>query len=953
MSANSILSRSPEVKILDVKETLILPSLSTEQADHHSLRKSTDHGQLHPGVDHSPKRRVTWMNEEIDVQLEGWNRIKNPDEEAGLRGLKFDIKTKKCDPYKTGVFGETILHYSLLSGNDVISKWLMRHPIYGQTLKKAVQGRANKKSKCSTKFQGQGCLHIAVANRSKHMVVEILTYPETRKESIEFFNSECPTDIGYPLNTQRATGSFFKGEKSNTVFMGETALDFAICTNQREMVDILMGYENYLDVEEDSIEYSERHYENCIFNGKWRASLKLKDFSYQNTAFHLCAIKGHTAMWYCLMGHLIDTFAAEAKMEKHDVEIKLAAEKWVRSQVNKFGFTPIQLAAYNNDTAMVKTILDQTRRKIYKWGEYALNAYTLNEIDDYYRDAENTPGVPITSIILSEGHSELLNLEVMRKLMVNKWNAFGRMYTKIFCLIQLSYAIILTIFFYNVRPHLQELSIPWGKKAVNSAFVYFLYFVVLVKATLEIVLMLIEMFRIFWQNMELQKRTVWQKIDSSCQYLQTLRNNKIDEDTVKENLPSIVNVSSELMISRSSTQERVNRKYAEESCCQKLRRYRLSLSWMRSLYFEQRLPKIPKHWLNNKIRKRHSSVAGFFLYISWLSNIGIMLAQICGIHESETSARILLWVMVVILVIEYLRLFLWLQTFKLVGRFIAAMVTIIYKDVKGFLIVFMVILTAFVACFIIIVEHDGTNLWGKIMQIFWFIYELSVGTGEFLAEEMGDFKDTDVYLRTLVYVTYMLYLTLMLVLIMNLLIAVMSGTVDLLSSDMNARQMSLKLSSISLISRKLRALSFLTCNWFSSARIIAGQPGEGMKLQIREDAHKRIRTMQESLKSEFRLKLLESGNKQHELKDYYDSMYYQFNLEKEPFGKDGKQKKIKIEEKTKEEETLEIMQMIKKYILRDKLVARGYSGACKVKSESFPNPLQFYTRKVSMGFGLI
>jgi len=378
---------------------------------------------------------------------------------------------------------------------------------------------------------------------------------------------------------------------------------------------------------------------------------------------------------------------------------------------------------------------------------------------------------------------------------------------------------------------------------------------------------------------------------------------------------------------------------------------------MRSLYFEQRLPKIPKYWFNNKVRKRHSSVAGFFLYINWLCNIGIMLAQICAIYESKTSARILLWVMVVILVMEYLLLFLWLQTFKLVARFIAAMVTIIYKDVKGFLLVFIVILTAFVACFVIIMENDGKNLWGQIMDIFWMIYELSVGTGEFFAEDIGDvWSDTDGYLRTLVYVTYILYLTLMLVLIMNLLIAVMSGTVDLLSSDMNARQMSLKLSSISLISRKLRALSFLTCDWFSSTRIIAGQSGEDMKLQIRDHAHKRIRTMQESLKSEFRLKLLESGNKQHELKDYYNSMYYQFNLEKEPFGQDGKQKKIKIEEKSKEAETWEIMQMIKKHILREKFVVRDLSrghSAMRGRSEHFPLQPKFNARKVSMGFGLV
>merc|ERR550534_2361519 len=133
-------------------------------------------------------------------------------------------------------------------------------------------------------------------------------------------------------------------------------------------------------------------------------------------------------------------------------------------------------------------------------------------------------------------------------------------------------------------------------------------------------------------------------------------------------------------------------------------------------------------------------------------------------------------------------------------------------------------------------EHqEDVRLYTKITKTFWLIYELSVGTGEFLAEEIDEFEETtDPYLRTLVYGTYILYLTLMLVIIMNLLIAVMSGTVDLLSSDMHERQMSLKLSSISLISRKLRALSFLTCNWFSSRRIIAGQPGEDMKFEIRE-----------------------------------------------------------------------------------------------------------------------
>lgn len=75
--------------------------------------------------------------------------------------------------------------------------------------------------------------------------------------------------------------------------------------------------------------------------------------------------------------------------------------------------------------------------------------------------------------------------------------------------------------------------------------------------------------------------------------------------------------------------------------------------------------------------------------------------------------------MVAILVIEYLQLLLWLQTSRLVGRFIAAMVTIIYKDVKGFLIVFLVILIAFVASFVITMEYEeDVNVLIKIGKIF-------------------------------------------------------------------------------------------------------------------------------------------------------------------------------------------------------------------------------------------
>merc|ERR1719233_2296540 len=81
----------------------------------------------------------------------------------------------------------------------------------------------------------------------------------------------------------------------------------------------------------------------------------------------------------------------------------------------------------------------------------------------------------------------------------------------------------------------------------------------------------------------------------------------------------------------------------------------------------------------------------------------------------------------------------------------------------------------------------------------------------------------DPYRRTLAYLTYVAYITLMLVVIMNLLIAVMSETTDTLSSEMVSREKRLKLSSISLIARRIHTIRIFACCCIKRINTIGGE----------------------------------------------------------------------------------------------------------------------------------
>merc|ERR1719317_544949 len=168
-------------------------------------------------------------------------------------------------------------------------------------------------------------------------------------------------------------GDFFRMTSERSVYCGDTALDLAVSLNQIDIVNLLMGYPRKGE-----------------FYGKWRASIRLKDHQHLNTVFHLCALRGLVEMWYNLVEHLEETIATEEMgMSKDRMEVQLAAVKWVKSQVNLYGLTALQVAAFKNNSEMVICILKQTRLKLWKWGDEAYYAYVLNELDDHYKSPED------------------------------------------------------------------------------------------------------------------------------------------------------------------------------------------------------------------------------------------------------------------------------------------------------------------------------------------------------------------------------------------------------------------------------------------------------------------------------------------------------------------------------------------------------------------------------------
>lgn len=361
---------------------------------------------------------------------------------------------------------------------------------------------------------------------------------------------------------------------------------------------------------------------------------------------------------------------------------------------------------------------------------------------------------------------------------------------------------------------------------------------------------------------------------------------------------------------------------------------------MKSIYFEWKL-NIHAEFHDIKSKRRdHHSITGFFNLVGWFANIAFVIAQGAALCSGIHAARTLLVSMIIILICEYLRLFLSLQTNSNVGRFVLSVVTILERDLLGFLVVFVIIQLVFTICFLLLLEED--DVWHGWSRAFFIWYELSVGTGEWFKERLDDIEaqenEMDSCRKALFYVTYVTYISITLVILLNLLIAVMSETTNSLSEQMGLWERNLKLSSVSLLARRLRAMHSIA-RFFKLNKIRAekkwtttmgGETGHTTKIlegriQIREEVAKNVRasTIHFSPRSPVN----------DALEAYFSQMRYWSVLVHEGIGinKDGRQIDKDSRKPTKQQYectsgTLEIVPQTPKNFFCEKLVQEDLSN---------------------------
>ncbi|XP_017570351.1 transient receptor potential cation channel subfamily V member 1 isoform X1 [Pygocentrus nattereri] len=246
-------------------------------------------------------------------------------------------------------------------------------------------------------YRGQTALHVAIERRSKRF-------------------AELLVQKGANVHA-KACGSFFQPRDGTCFYFGELPLSLAACTNQKEIVDMLMN--NKADVRESDSQG------NTVLH----ALVMVADNSPENTDFV-------TSMYDYIL--ITDAHMNPNQKKLEDFE-------------NNQRLTPIKLAAKTGKIGLFEHILhrefqqEQCRhlsRKFTEWayGPVYASLYDLDSIDTYDNNSVLEIVVYGTEM---PNRLEMLQIEPLNNLLEDKWNRFA---CRIFLFNFICYLIYLSIF---------------------------------------------------------------------------------------------------------------------------------------------------------------------------------------------------------------------------------------------------------------------------------------------------------------------------------------------------------------------------------------------------------------------------------------------------------------------------------------------------------------------------
>ncbi|KAK3527226.1 hypothetical protein QTP86_014652 [Hemibagrus guttatus] len=247
-----------------------------------------------------------------------------------------------------------------------------------------------------TYYEGQTALHIAIERRNKRFAALLI---------------EKGADVH-----AKACGTFFQPLSETCFYFGELPLSLAACTNQKDIVDLLM-------------EKADVRYTDTLGNTVLHALVMVADNSPENTDFVI-------SMYDYI---LTKDAARNPKREKlEDIE-------------NNQRLTPIKLAAKLGKIGLFEHILHREfyqegcrhlSRKFTEWayGPVYASLYDLESLDTYEPNSVLEIVVYGTEI---PNRLEMLQIEPLNKLLDDKWSRFAH---RIFLFKFIVYLIYLAIF---------------------------------------------------------------------------------------------------------------------------------------------------------------------------------------------------------------------------------------------------------------------------------------------------------------------------------------------------------------------------------------------------------------------------------------------------------------------------------------------------------------------------
>ncbi|KAG8590649.1 hypothetical protein GDO81_006826 [Engystomops pustulosus] len=247
-------------------------------------------------------------------------------------------------------------------------------------------------------YKGETALHIAIERRQNKIVKYLI-------------------DKGADVNV-RAHGLFFK-RKTDGFYFGETPLALAACTNQPDIVTLLMD------------------------NSK--TTIDIQD-SYGNNILHALVTvtengKPHNPFMIAMYEKILRSY------------------KDLETVGNKENLTPMQLAAKEGKLEILKYILNREMkddenktlsRKITDWsyGPVSSSLYDLKGVDT---ESPNSILETLVHNTRIKDRHEMLRLEPLDSLLRMKWNKFARHMFLLSFLFFFAFNIIFTLMFYRQR----------------------------------------------------------------------------------------------------------------------------------------------------------------------------------------------------------------------------------------------------------------------------------------------------------------------------------------------------------------------------------------------------------------------------------------------------------------------------------------------------------------------